>query len=74
MLSYGIKNNECQQLPELPYPVSEVATVKWRENVVIIGGIDKDGKVLNKVIIYNVKTGNSHMFPPVYLSISVAKL
>ena len=64
VLSYDIKNNECGQLPELPYPVSEIATVKWGENVVIIGGTDKDGKALNKVIIYNVKTGNSHMLPP----------
>ena len=64
VLSYDIKNNKCQQLPELPYPVSQMATVKWGENVVIIGGADKDGKVLNNVIIYNVKTGNSHMLPP----------
>ena len=64
VLSYDIMNNECQQLPELPYPVSEMATVKWGENVVIIGGTDKDGKVLNNVIIYDVKTGNSHMLPP----------
>ena len=64
VLSYDIKNNECQQLPELPYPVSEMATVKWGENVVIIGGADKDDKALNNVIIYNVKTGNSHMLPP----------
>ena len=64
VLSYDIKNSECQQLPELPYPVSDMATVKWGENVVIIGGADKDGKALNKVIIYNVKTGNSHMLPP----------
>ena len=64
VLRYDIKNNECQQLPELPYPVSEMATVKWGENVVIIGGLDKDDKVLNKVIIYNMKTGNSHMLPP----------
>ena len=64
VLSYDIKNNECQQLPELPYPVCEMATVKWGENVVIIGGIDKDDKALNNVIIYNVKTGNSHMLPP----------
>jgi N-acetylneuraminic acid mutarotase len=41
-----------------------MATVKWAENVVIIGGADKDGKVLNNVIIYNIKTGNSHMLPP----------
>ena len=64
VLSYEIKNNKYQQLPELPYPVSEMATVKWGEHVVIIGGVDKDGKALSNVIIYNVKTGNSHMLPP----------
>ena len=64
VLRYDIKNNECQQLPELPYPVRSMATVKWGENVVIIGGVDKDNKVLDKVIIYNMKTGNSHMLPP----------
>ena len=64
VLSYDIKKNECQQLPALPYAVSEMATVKWAENVVIIGGADKDGKALNNVMIYNVKTGNSHMLPP----------
>ena len=64
VLSYDIKNNKCQQLPELPYLVSKMATVKWGENVVIIGGSDKDANALNKVIIYNVKTGNSHMLPP----------
>ncbi len=64
VLSYDIKKNECQQLPALPYPVSEMATVKWGENVVIIGGADKDEKALNNVMIYNVKTGNSHWLPP----------
>ncbi len=64
VLSYDIKKNECQQLPALPYAVSDMATVKWAENVVIIGGADKDGKALNNVMIYNVKTGNSHMLPP----------
>ena len=64
VLSYDIKKNECQQLPELPYAVSEMAMVKWAENVVIIGGVDKDDNILNKVIIYNTKTGNSHMLPP----------
>ena len=64
VLSYDIKNNECQQLPELPYPVSKMATVKWGENVVVIGGVDNNVNTLNKVIIYNAKTGNSHMLPP----------
>ena len=64
VLSYDIKKNECQQLPAFPYAVSEMATVKWAENVVIIGGVDKDEKALNNVMIYNVKTGNSHMLLP----------
>jgi hypothetical protein len=63
VLSYDIKKNACQQLPALPYPVSHMATVKWAENVVIIGGTDKDDKAVNNVIIYNIKTGNSHMLP-----------
>ena len=64
VLSYDIKMNKCRQLPALPFAVSEMATVKWAENVVIIGGADKDGKALNNVIFYNTKTGNSHMLPP----------
>ena len=40
VLSYDTKNNECQQLPELTYPVSEIATVKWDGNVVIIAVIN----------------------------------
>ena len=64
VLSYDIKKNECQQLPALPFAVSEMATVKWGENVVIIGGADKDHKALNNVMIYNMKTGKSHMLPP----------
>ena len=64
VLSYDIKKNECQQLQALPYAVSEMATVKWAENVVIIGGADTDDKPLNNVMIYNMKTGNIHMLPP----------
>ena len=64
VLRYDIKKNECQQLPDLPYAVNKMAMVKWAENVVIIGGVDKDGNVLNNVIIYNTKIGNSHMLPP----------
>ena len=61
---YDIKKNECKQLSPLPYEVSEMATVTWGDNIVIIGGIDKHGNTLNTVIIYNVKTEQSHMLPP----------
>ena len=61
---YNIKNNVCKQLAPLPYEVSLMATVRWGDNVVVIGGADKRGKALNTVIMYNVKTEQSHMLPP----------
>ena len=61
---YDIKNNVCKQLKPLPYEVSDMATVKWGDNVVVIGGIDKRSKTLNTVVMYNVKTEQSHMLPP----------
>jgi hypothetical protein len=41
-----------------------MATVKWGDNVIVIGGIDKRGNELDTVIIYNVKTEQSCMLPP----------
>ena len=48
----------------LLYEVSLMATVKMGDNVVVIGGADKRGKPINTVIMYNVKTEQSHMLPP----------
>ena len=62
---YDIKNNVCKQLAPLPYEVNEMATVKWGDNVVVIGGADKRSKPLNTVIMYNVKTEKSHMLQPI---------
>ena len=61
---YDIKNNVCKQLASLPYEVSNMATVRWKDNVVVIGGIDTCGNKLDTVIMYNVKTEQSHMLPP----------
>ena len=61
---YDIKKNECKQLSPLPYEVSLMGTVRWGDNVVVIGGADKQGKALNTVFIYNAKTEQSHMLPP----------
>jgi hypothetical protein len=40
-----------------------MATVRWGDNIVVIGA-DKRGKALDTVIIYNVKTEQSHLLPP----------
>ncbi len=60
---YDIEKNKCKQLTPLPYEVSEMATVRWGDNIVVIGGVDKHANELDTVIIYNVKTEQSHMLP-----------
>ena len=60
---YDIKKNEWKQLAPLPYEVSRMATVRWGDNIVFIGGTDKYDKALDTVIIYNVKTEQYHMLP-----------
>ena len=61
---YDIKKNAYKELSPLPHEVSMMATVRWGDNIVLIGGVDKRGKALDTVIVYNVKTGQSHMLPP----------
>ena len=61
---YDIKNNVCKQLAPLPYEVSLMATVRWGDNFVVLGGANKHSKPLNTVMMYNVKTQQSHMLPP----------
>ena len=60
---YDIKNNVCKQLKPLPYEVSLMASVRWRDTVVVLGGLNKRRKALNTVVMYNVKTEQSHMLP-----------
>ena len=60
---YDINKNECKEMAPLPFAVSEMATVRWGDNVIVIGGADEEDGVLNTVVIYNVKTGKSHMLP-----------
>ena len=64
VLLYDITKNECKELAVLPYPVSEMATVKWGDDsVIIVGGADSNEKPLNKVLLYNIKTQKSRMLP-----------
>ena len=64
VLLYDITKNECQELAPLPYAVYHMATVKWGDdNVVVIGGVNAEGQALNTVVVYNVKTQQSHRLP-----------
>ena len=64
VVMYDITRNQFQELAPLPYPVCEMATVKWDNNIVmIVGGAGINGKPLNKVLMYNIKTQKSQELP-----------
>ena len=63
VLMYDINKKECKQMAPLPFAVCRMATVRWGDNVIVIGGLDNNDKTLNTVVIYNVQTGKSHMLP-----------
>ena len=64
VLMYDIKQNKCGELVPLPQPVRRMATVKWGDNVIVIGGEKKNFQAINTVMIYNVKTQQCHWLPP----------
>jgi hypothetical protein len=64
VLLYDIIKNECKELAALPYPVSEMATVKWGDDsAIIVGGADHNNQPLNKVLLYKIKTQKSRVLP-----------
>jgi hypothetical protein len=64
VLLYDITKNECRELAPLPDPVSEMATVKWGDdNVIIVGGVDINNQPLSTAFTYNVKTQKSFTLP-----------
>ena len=58
---YDINNNECKILPPLPFAVANMATVSYKGNVVLIGGVNVKGETLNTVAMYDIKTGQIKM-------------
>ena len=60
---YDINNNECKTLPPLPFAVTNMATVSYKGNVVLIGGVNEKVETLNTVAMYDIKTGQTKMLP-----------
>ena len=63
VLEFDIKTNQCKKMPPLPRLLTSMATVQWRDQVVVLGGQDKNGKVLNDVFMYDCKTGKITVLP-----------
>ena len=60
---YDINSNQCKEMAPLPFAVSNMATFSKGDDVFVIGGRDKNDKVLNTVIKYNTNTGKSELLP-----------
>ena len=62
MEKYDVAKNEMKTLPSLPYKVSGMATVAYKDNVIILGG-ESGNQVLNDVLIFNVTTHEYKRLP-----------
>ena len=56
VLEFDVKTSKYKEMPPLPCHLTRMATVQWRDQVVVLGGQDKDGKVLNDVFMYECFT------------------
>lgn len=63
VLSFDINEGKCKEMTALPFEVSQMAVVCHGDNLVVIGGQDKDGNALNKVFSYRIGTGECRMLP-----------
>ena len=63
VLEFDAKTSKCKELSPLPHPLTEMGTVRWRDQVVMLGGRNKDGQVLSDVFMYDCKTGKTKALP-----------
>ena len=70
VLIYDLVANECQDAPGLPIPMFGMATVLWRDQIILLGGKNRVlsdrrwvDETTKKVTIYNPETGESDMLP-----------
>ncbi|XP_046842002.1 kelch-like protein 12 [Xenia sp. Carnegie-2017] len=62
VLEFGPRTLTFKEMPPLTYPLTQMATVQWRDQVVLLGGYDGREK-LNSVIMYDSKTGKITVLP-----------
>ena len=63
VLLYNTVTSTLRELHPLPFPMLDMATVKHGDDVIIIGGHNKDGEELNTVFKYNCKKNKCEQLP-----------
>ena len=63
VLEFDVNKNECKKMAPLPHPLLRMATVCWRDQVVVLGGRNERDETLNDVLMYDCKTGKITALP-----------
>jgi hypothetical protein len=63
VLLYNTLYGEISLMEPLPFAICDVATVRWNDNVIIIGGTSTNTVSLNTMILYSVKENKHKMLP-----------
>ena len=63
VLEFDVNKNECKEMSPLPRSLSSIATVCWRNQVVVLGGCNKRRGAVNDVFMYDCKTGKTTALP-----------
>ena len=63
VLMFDPETNNFTELQRLPCDLSPIATVTWKDNVVILGWADVFVNRYDMVILYNVTTGSHRVLP-----------
>ena len=63
VLEFDPKKKKCKEMPKLPFALRCMTTVCWRDEVVVLGCLNKDNQKLNDVFMYNSKTGKTTALP-----------
>ena len=61
---YDPRTDECsEEMPALPYPVQGMATVRWGNKVLLLGGVNEREEELDDVISYDIESGETTRLP-----------
>ena len=63
VMMYNLVTKEWKMMKPLSFPVDEMASVLWQNNVILLGGKHGTYNVADNVVMYNLTTGESKYLP-----------
>ena len=63
VMVYNLVTKEWKMMKSLPFPVDEMASVLWQNNVILLGGRNGRCVAMDSVVMYNLTTEESKYLP-----------